>query len=566
MESEDEENESSDLEEIENALYSQIHYNSYIENYNDSQTGDSNSSANITARYDIDVKSTNSTCTYKPSERLSKVSSTSVKDRKSDHLCKSQDSAIGMESLMSLNSTETSVVIETDSEDCKNEENSKVTEVLYKDKQSKHCSAKESVIEIESDSEREIDWVGNPNVILLSDSDSDKESDLEMCYDSIYSDDMLLDEELSDMEGLHVNVDREHQHKLSSEYDFKHHQKSWFIIDADKYGMVPQHAKSRYYGNKFDKCHNCKQHGHLANSCPKPSWACYRCDCPGHLTRDCQERTVSRWNPCFRCGRKGHSQRACPEQWRQYHLTTNIDSPQRGRNKRNPRKYCYNCAEAGHFGFECEEERMARYSVCSYPFVHSYDFSTVNKSTKRKANKDDESFKKKAKKTRMEKPVFKDKSFEEGKKKKNKKLKRIYERLETERLQYKGEKSGKPKKQRQGLEDIDERSVRENIETQSQTFNQLKSKDKKSKKLKRIYDRINTEKQKKKDSKKRVKRSQGSNHCNPNWETMKNSMKGSSKSDVRNGQHQNRKKLTGVNGIPVNASKGFKTKLNVNIK
>ncbi|XP_061165965.1 zinc finger CCHC domain-containing protein 7-like [Saccostrea echinata] len=593
MESEEEESESSDLEEIENALYSQIHYNSYVENYNvskNSQTGDSNSSAHISAHYDIDVKSTNSTCTYKPSESLSMVSLSHIKDKESYFLCKSQDSAIGMESFMSVNSTETSVVIETDSDDCNKEENSKVTEVLYKDKRSKLSSGKESVIEIDSDSEQEIDLDRKTNVILLSDSEEDYDDD--MCNDSLYSDDMLLDEELSDMEGLHVNVDEEHQPKLSSAYDFEHHRKSWFIIDADKYGTVPQHAKSRYYGNKFDKCHNCKEHGHMANSCLKPSKleicilcgfighfhkhceqrACYRCYCPGHLARDCQERTVPKGNPCFRCGRNGHSQRTCPDQWRQYHLTTNIDSPQKGRNKKNPRKYCYNCAEEGHFGYDCEEQRMDRYSVCSYPFVQRYDFSTKRKSTKRKANKgNEESSEKKAKRTKMEKSVLKeDDSFEEGKKKKSKKLKRIYERLETERLEHKGKKkkSVKLKKQTRGSEGgeclklmDDKRSVKENIETQ--TFNPKKSKDKKSKKLKRIYDRINTEKQKKNDDKKRLKGKEGPENCNSNWQRMKNSIKGSTKSDVRNNRPRNRKNSSGFNGIPINASNGFKTKLNV---
>lgn len=48
------------------------------------------------------------------------------------------------------------------------------------------------------------------------------------------------------------------------------HQKTWHIIDADRYGTVPHHAKGRYYGSEFDTCHNCKQNGHVARSCSKP--------------------------------------------------------------------------------------------------------------------------------------------------------------------------------------------------------------------------------------------------------------------------------------------------------
>ena len=49
-----------------------------------------------------------------------------------------------------------------------------------------------------------------------------------------------------------------------------HHQKTWHIIDADRFGTVPHHAKGRYYGSEFDRCHNCKENGHMAKSCPKP--------------------------------------------------------------------------------------------------------------------------------------------------------------------------------------------------------------------------------------------------------------------------------------------------------
>lgn len=218
MDCEEEENDVSDLEELEFALYSQIHYQSSNSDPTETQTNLSEkpqSILNINEQYDIYVKCVNngeSKCSS-PKKCLS-GSKQNIgvyeKSRKFDSISTlHEDSAIGLESFISLDSPGKSVMVEYDSLESSEEENSKAAEVLSKDRNSRLADTKKSVIEIESDSEN--------SVILLTDHVT-VNSDIENV--SMNSEDMLLDEELSDLEGLHVNVDKEHQPKLSTEYDF----------------------------------------------------------------------------------------------------------------------------------------------------------------------------------------------------------------------------------------------------------------------------------------------------------------------------------------------------------
>lgn len=219
MDCEEEENDVSDLEELEFALYSQIHYQSNKSDPTEIQTNlceKPQSTPNVHEQYDINVKCVNngeSKCSSPKTCSSGRKENNGVfeKSRKFNSASTlHEDSAIGLESFLSLDGPSKSVMIECDSLECSEEENSKATEVLSKERNSRvQADSKESVIEIESDSE--------DSVILLSDHvtvNSDSENV------SVDSEDMLLDEELSDLEGLHVNVEREHQSKLSMKYDF----------------------------------------------------------------------------------------------------------------------------------------------------------------------------------------------------------------------------------------------------------------------------------------------------------------------------------------------------------
>lgn len=89
-------------------------------------------------------------------------------------------------------------------------------------------------------------------------------------------------------------------------------------------------------------------------------------------------------------------------------------------------------------------------------------------------------------------------------------------------------------------------------------------KTKKNKKLKRIYDRIDTEKQQRVNG--TMKRKAGKEEariCNPNWQKMKKQVKGSTgpSQNIRKNGSVHWKSRDPVN--PMNSSKGFKTKLPV---
>lgn len=148
-------------------------------------------------------------------------------------------------------------------------------------------------------------------------------------------------------------------------------------------------------------------------------------------------------------------------------------------------------------------------------------------------------------------------------------MKRIYDRLNTEkelskRKKKKIENSNTFDKQSYALTDRfiikqtseDCQSLDRNTVTQKKT--------KKNKKLKRIYERIDTEKQQRVNgTMTRKAGKEEARNCNPNWQKMKKHVKGSTgpSQNIRKNGNAHWKSREPVN--PINSSKGFKTKLPV---
>ncbi|QSL67059.1 hypothetical protein MERGE_001446 [Pneumocystis wakefieldiae] len=102
-----------------------------------------------------------------------------------------------------------------------------------------------------------------------------------------------------------------------------------------------------------EMCTNCGTiNDHLASRCPMLQ-KCHNCNELGHILIDCKK--PRKINICSTCSSKYHPDDMCPRIWRCY--TFNPDAPK----EFIPKRYCYNCAEFGHYGDNCRLPQFSRY-------------------------------------------------------------------------------------------------------------------------------------------------------------------------------------------------------------
>ncbi|EMR09692.1 hypothetical protein PNEG_01879 [Pneumocystis murina B123] len=134
-----------------------------------------------------------------------------------------------------------------------------------------------------------------------------------------------------------------------------------------------QLSKGRYFGLAQDEiiCHKCAEPGHIARDCFQEMCTncgtvndhlasrcpmlqkCHNCNELGHILIDCKK--PRKINICSTCSSKYHPDDMCPKIWRCY--TFNPDAPK----EFTPKRYCYNCAEYGHYGDDCRLPQYSRY-------------------------------------------------------------------------------------------------------------------------------------------------------------------------------------------------------------
>uniref|UniRef100_A0A3B4BK92 Zinc finger CCHC domain-containing protein 7 n=1 Tax=Periophthalmus magnuspinnatus TaxID=409849 RepID=A0A3B4BK92_9GOBI len=156
-----------------------------------------------------------------------------------------------------------------------------------------------------------------------------------------------------------------------------------------------QRLTSRYYTDKNVHCKNCNRTGHLSKNCPEPKKVspCIFCSTPGHMPLECP------YKYCHNCGLPGHRYSSCSERayWhKQCHrckmtghfhdveIMGSISFLLTPNGRGQTRAYCYNCAKKGHFGHECQKQRMFNGSYPSTPFINHYDTTNDIKGRQRR--------------------------------------------------------------------------------------------------------------------------------------------------------------------------------------
>ncbi|XP_071132608.1 zinc finger CCHC domain-containing protein 7-like [Mytilus edulis] len=275
---------------------------------------------------------------------------------------------------------------------------------------------KEEVIHIYSQTDTDAISISSDKGIEVDSSDIDLDID---------SDCMMLDESCDDMGDIVLNVDHNQRTMLDNltvrDVGEKVGEEKWNIIDRDRFVGNP--LLGRYYRSSSVRCHNCNETGHLSKVCPQPKklMACYlcgdeghtgrncknpicfNCNTPGHIINECTKSRRSKYIDCHRCQMYGHTAYECPEIWRQFHLTTVHGPLVRGKDNENPLKHCSNCAGDDHFDHDCEEERMDRHTLPSCTLISQYRKSDVRVAKRKKEmHEEDKSSPKKIRKIEKE--------------------------------------------------------------------------------------------------------------------------------------------------------------------
>lgn len=420
-----------DQEEIEQALYAQIHY---YQDTDDKHSEDKNSELEeikqnqnkvqvLDSSFDKQsLKDTNKIEALLGIDTLTSKGKSIKQKNKLSKSTKSKSNKSVVEDEVIVIHSQSSDVISIGSEIDNNSDTpaSKVKSIKQKSKLSGLKKSKSNKMVLEDDDILVINSQSSDldEISVGSEKDENSYDDLnEIDSDSSYieydidSDCMVLDEACDNMGDIILNIN-ESQRKMVENLTVRKMKDNdeadkWSILDRDKFLGNP--LLGRYYKPMSVRCHNCNEVGHLSKVCPKPKKVivcylcggsghsgkscknpiCFNCNKPGHVSADCTGPRRSRYKDCPRCQMLGHNYYECPDIWRQFHLTTNHGPLVRGKKLENSRKNCSNCAGEDHFNFECEDERMDRYCLPSYPFISQYRKSDIKEYKRKREHTED---------------------------------------------------------------------------------------------------------------------------------------------------------------------------------
>lgn len=130
-------------------------------------------------------------------------------------------------------------------------------------------------------------------------------------------------------------------------------------------------GRGRYYIEpeaSRDRCYICGKTGHQQKNCTTtrcyvcgaigehspdqcPEAMCYKCRRKGHISVNCPQPRNQGFSGCTECYSNDHVAEDCPTVWREYEYV-----PGKSANG-DVVAYCYNCADVGHFGDDCNVRR-----------------------------------------------------------------------------------------------------------------------------------------------------------------------------------------------------------------
>ncbi|XP_050390086.1 zinc finger CCHC domain-containing protein 7 [Patella vulgata] len=173
--------------------------------------------------------------------------------------------------------------------------------------------------EVSSASEDEM----SSSFMYASDSDSDSSS---MCSKTFGRDRVETDIKLNIDDPSDADIDDviAINSGLSSESDEQNDINKWQVSEQDILGSRPE--VFRYY--KYDavknvRCKNCREKGHLSRDCPKPRViVCYLCGQRDHMSQACTQPI------CYNCSKPGHVATDCKDpQYKWFKLCTRCEMP-----------------------------------------------------------------------------------------------------------------------------------------------------------------------------------------------------------------------------------------------
>lgn len=280
----------------------------------------------------------------------------------------------------------------------------------------------------------EVTYVSSPSVVAVSDSSSDSEMEDDMILNI---GDRTTSSSIFPVDDSEDEVVKVKWKEVTSPSTWTNDMKKYYNKPCERlknfdYRKIREEIKGKGdwhvghkdllpFNRKVRRCLICRQTDHQRKDCPRRFVNCSMCGNPGHndsscpskqclncgrknkvFVAMCQKCESSRFQTCSECQQTGHTKDLCPDTWRRYHSTTTGELVVKEETF-NERLMCCNCAQSGHLFENCPKLYWSVYPPTSSLVKKTEE--SINKSPKgkrfRKAEEDAVDFVRTPKKPRL---------------------------------------------------------------------------------------------------------------------------------------------------------------------